>query len=100
MEKVVMEIHVPRWVKEEKKEGDIVRSLLFEASAKMEYYRSRISVFEKKHEMFYERFEKKIKEAKKEDFEGWDDLVMWEGFHLAYCEWKERFEGLKECMKS
>lgn len=100
METVTMEIRVPRWVKEEKGENDIVRSLLFEASGKMEYYRSRMLGFEKKYGMSYERFEKKIEGAKKEDCKEWDDLVTWEGFHQAYCEWKERYEGLKECTRS
>lgn len=99
METVAMEIHVPRWVKEEKGEVDIVRSLLFGASAKMEYYQSRMLVFENKYGMPYEKFEKKIKQAKEENFEGWDNLITWEGFHQAYCEWKERYEGLKECMR-
>ena len=100
METVAMEIRVPRWVKDEKGEGDIVRSLLFEASAKMEYYRSRMLGFEKSYGMPYERFEEKIKKAKEENFEEWDNFITWEGFHHAYCEWKERYEGLKECMRS
>ncbi|MBU1698477.1 MAG: hypothetical protein KKD21_15790, partial [Proteobacteria bacterium] len=87
METVAMEIHVPRWVKEERGEVDIVRSLLFEAATKMEYYRSRMLAFEKKYRMSYERFGEKIKKAEDEDFEEWDDLVVWEGFHQAYCEW-------------
>lgn len=95
METVAMEIHVPRWVKEEKGESNIVRSLFFEAFAKMEYYRSRMLGFEKKYGMSYERFEERIKGDKKEDFEKWDDFVVWEGFHQAYCEWKERYEEPK-----
>ncbi|MBU1487363.1 hypothetical protein KKH56_04860 [bacterium] len=100
METVSMEINVPRWVKEEKGGADIVRSLLFEAATKAEYYRSRMLSFEKKYGATYEGFEQKIKKAKEEAFEEWDDLVVWEGFHQAYCEWKERYEGLKECMSS
>jgi len=98
METVTMEIQVPRWVKEEKGGTDIVRSLLFEASTKMEYYRSRMLSFEKKYGMPYERFEEKIKKAKEENFEEWDNFIIWEGLHQAYCEWKERYAELKECM--
>lgn len=99
MQKVAMEIHVPKWVKEEKGEIDIIQSILFEASAKMEYYRSKILIYEKKYKMSYEKFEEKIKKDKKENFEQWDDFIIWEGFHQVYCEWKERYEDLKECMK-
>ncbi len=100
MQSITMEIHVPKWVKEEKGENDIIRSLLFEASTKMEYYRGRVLVFEKKHGISYERFEEKIKKDKKENFEEWDNLITWEGFHQAYCEWGRRCEELKECMIS
>lgn len=97
---VTMEIHVPIWVKREKGVNDILRNLLFEAYAKMEYYQSRMLSFERKYGVSFIKFEKKIKEAKKENFEMWDDLIIWEGFYQAYNEWKQRYKDIKECMKS
>jgi len=100
METVTMELHVPRWVKEERGEINIIRSLLFDAATKLEYYRSRTLAFEKKYGLPYEKFEEKIKKDKKENFEEWDDFIIWEGFHQAYREWEKRYEELKECMSS
>ncbi|MFH1859681.1 MAG: hypothetical protein ABH870_01510 [bacterium] len=99
METAIMELHVPKWVKEEKGEVDIIRSLSFGAFAKMEYYQSRMLSFEKKYGMPYERFEKRMKNAKEEHLEEWDNFIIWEGFHQAYCEWQERYNGLKKCMR-
>lgn len=56
--------------------------------------------FEKKYGVLFIKFEKNIKEAQKENFEMWDDLIVWEGFYQAHNEWKQKYTELKECMKS
>jgi len=32
-------------------------------------------------------FKKKVEQSKKEIFTAWDDLLLWEGYELAYKEW-------------
>jgi hypothetical protein len=89
---VVMKIKVPDWVPGEVGEKDITRMLASEALAKMEYYKSRSSAFERKYKTTFEKFEKKVKSAQKEDTAKWDDLITWEAYHTAYLEWKKKYE--------
>ena len=49
--------------------------------------------------MDFASFKKKVEEAKQEVFTEWDDIVVWEGYDLAYKEWKRKYEELKGCME-
>ena len=55
-------------------------------------------MFESKYGTDYTSFKKKI-ERGDESFQGWDDLLLWEGFLLAYREWSIKYKNLKLCMK-
>ena len=39
--------------------------------------------------------DKKELESKEENFEWWDDLILWEGYEKAYKEWKHKYEEIK-----
>lgn len=77
---------------------EIVGLLTEKAFSKAEYYHSRYKEMEEKHGMEFESFKRKV-ETSKEDFSWWDDLLMWEGYELAYKEWKKKYEELRDCMK-
>lgn len=65
-----------------------------EALTKMEVYKARSGVFEKKYRMVFESFKKKVETTPKEDFEKWDDLIEWDANHAAFLEWKKKYEDL------
>ena len=69
--------------------------LLDKALSKAEYYKSNCKEFEDKYNMDFASFKKKVEEAKQEVFTEWDDIVVWEGYELAYKEWKRKYEELK-----
>ncbi|MEW6103735.1 MAG: hypothetical protein AB1630_08005 [bacterium] len=99
MNTVTMTIDVPKWVKETKQSMDFISQLKFEALAKMEYYQSKLIRFERKYGSKFEEFKKKIDTEEKENFEEWDDFIIWEAFYQAYQEWFKRYKELEECMK-
>lgn len=35
-------------------------------------------------------FRKRVQESDQEVFSEWDDLIVWEGYQLAYEEWAKR----------
>lgn len=96
---VVMKIKVPEWVPGEIGEKAINKMLASESLAKMEYYRTRAAVFEKKYKTTFEKFEEKLKASKKEDTAKWDDLISWEAYHTACLEWKKKYEELLACSR-
>jgi len=73
--------------------------LLDKALSKAEYYNSKCKELEDKYNMDFASFKKKVEEAKQEVFTEWDDIVVWEGYDLAYKEWKRKYEELKGCME-
>ena len=78
---------------------EIVALLLDKALSKAEYYESKSKELEEKYNMDFASFKKKVEEAKQEVFTEWDDIVVWEGYDLAYKEWKRKYEELKGCME-
>ncbi|MDO8726133.1 MAG: hypothetical protein Q7J35_08705 [Candidatus Methanoperedens sp.] len=78
---------------------EIVALLLDKALSKAEYYQSKCKEFEDKYNMDLASFKKQGEEAELEVFTEWDDIVVWEGYELAYKEWKRKYEGLKGCME-
>ena len=60
----------------------------------MEFYRSKCKQFEEKYGKSLEDFKKEL-ESKEENFEWWDDFILWEGYEEAYKEWKHKYEEIK-----
>lgn len=75
--------------------SEILNMLMNKAINKMEYYRTRCSEMEKKYGMDFDAFQKKVNGEEKEVCSEWDDLILWEGYHYAYKEWKTKYEGKK-----
>ncbi len=77
---------------------EIVGLLAEKAFGKAEYYRSKCKEMEDKKETDFESFKKQT-ESSEENFSRWDDLLIWEGYELAYKEWKKKYEELRDCME-
>lgn len=73
---------------------DMVRD---KALTKMTYYLSRCNEMEQKYRMGFLAYKKKVNHSKKENFSHWDDLILWEGYFLAYKEWCEKLKELTQC---
>ncbi len=58
---------------------------------KAEYYRSNCQEMEQKYRADFADFKKKVEESEEEIFSEWDDLMIWEGYHLGYREWLKRY---------
>ena len=76
----------------------ILALLIDKALGKKDLYQSKIKLFESKYGADYASFRKKI-DNEDENFQEWDDLILWEGYLLAYREWNEKYKDLKLCMK-
>jgi len=76
---------------------DIVAMLLNKALAKRDFFGSKIKLLESKYGADFVAFKRKSEEGE-ENFEEWDDLLLWEGYVLAYREWEKKYEDLKRCM--
>jgi len=85
---------LPKWVTEltpQPKEylTGILRSVVF---AKMKEYERHMQVLESKYKISFSQFEKKVKSQKKENFELWDDYIVWKGLYEAYEKWHKRYQ--------
>lgn len=76
---------------------EIVGMVMDKAVTTSEYYRSRCKEFEQKYGMGFSAFKKKVESAKTENTAEWDDMLVWEGFELAYAEWKNKSKELRKC---
>jgi len=76
---------------------EIVCMVRDKAMTMAEYYRSRCKEFEQKYGAGYDAFKKKVESAKTENTSEWDDLLVWEGFVLAYAEWNNKSKELRKC---
>lgn len=66
---------------------------------KADYYVTRCKEFEGKYGMDFTTFKKKVEESEEEVLSEWDDLLLWEGYELAYREWQDKHEELKNCIR-
>lgn len=66
---------------------------------KIEFYRSRLRQMESKYKMTFQEFKKRVDESEDEAFSDWDDLILWEGYHLGFQEWSNKNRDILECMK-
>ncbi|AEH45883.1 hypothetical protein Thein_2032 [Thermodesulfatator indicus DSM 15286] len=89
-----MTIKVPKTAVKDLKDKEILFFLLDKALSKLEFYRSKCKQFEKKYGTTLEKFRQKI-EIEEENFEWWDDFILWEGYEKAYQEWKRKYEEIK-----
>lgn len=76
---------------------EIVDMVMDKAVTIAEYYRSRCKEYEQKYGMRFKTFKTRVESAGTEHTPEWDDLLVWEGFELAYHEWKSKSEELQAC---
>lgn len=81
--------------KEELIEG-VVHSF---ALAKMWEYKNEMKEFEQKYGGGFDDFKRKFEKSKKENFEEWDDLIIWGGLNRGFKLWEKRVQGYKKCSK-
>lgn len=74
--------------------SEIYSILIDKAISKIMYYKSKEGLFEHKYKMSIDVFKQKV-ENENENFEFYDDLIIWEGYHLARIEWENRYKELK-----
>jgi len=60
-----------------------------QAKNKSEQYSKKIKECEKKYKMDFSDFEAKINSASEENFEEWDDYILWESYVKAYQYWSK-----------
>jgi len=87
-------VSLPSWIGKEEAQTEVTQNLRAHALLKMEFYRSRMKLFEAKYATTFSRFQRRVTKSSKEDFSVWDDLMEWEAFHRGYQEWKKRHAEL------
>jgi len=90
-------VKIPPSMASEVNGPEIVEMLLDKALGKREFFGSKIKVFESKYGTDFATFKKRT-DLGDEKFDEWDDLLIWEGYVLAYQEWSRKYEDLKRCM--
>ena len=90
-------LRIPPSIAADIKNSEIVALLLDKALGKRDFYKSKIRLFESKYGTNFASFKRKTENGD-ESFEEWDDLLLWEGFLLAYDEWAKKYEDLRLCM--
>lgn len=72
-------------------EHEALRSLVHnQAANKVNHYAKKIGQMEKKYAMKFSEFEKMIHaKTDDEDFEAWDDFILWESYVKAYQYWEK-----------
>ncbi len=93
-----VKLKLPGNIVESLAKNEIISLLLDKAYNKTEYYLTRCQEMEQKYGKPFADFKKQVEESKEEVFEEWDDLIEWEAYELAYKDWKEKYEELKNCM--
>ncbi len=91
-------VSLPQRIAETTSDSEIINLLLDRAMSKAEYFRSKSCLYQSAHGVSLDEF--KIRsEVSPESFSAWDDLLVWEGYELAYREWQGRYEELLKCLK-
>ena len=91
-------IRLPKVVADIVSAKEIVALLTDKALSKAEYYQSRCQEMEQKHRTYLADFRKKVEDSEEEIFSEWDDLIVWEGYHLGRREWVRKYKELKNCI--
>jgi len=89
-------ITLPKWIQEITPRPEKYLKSLFKTMAflKMKEYQKQIQPYQEKYRFSFNQFEKKVKSQKKENFEIWDDYLVWKGLHQAYQKWLKRYHEL------
>lgn len=87
-------VTIPKWIREispqpQKYLREIFKSLAF---LKMKEYERQLQPYQKKYKITFEQFEKKVKSQRKENFQLWDDYLIWKGIYQAYQKWLKRYK--------
>lgn len=74
-----------------KDEQEALKRLVHDqAEQKIDYYNKKISEMEQKYGMNFSVFEEKINsKTGEEDFEEWDDFIIWESYVKAFQYWEQ-----------
>ncbi len=64
---------------------------------KIEEYKNAITFFQKKYEMTFKQFERKLKNSKTEKFEFEDDLLEWRFASEAVSMYEKELTALEKC---
>lgn len=62
------------------------------AFLKMKEYERQAESFRSRYKTSFRAFEKKIKSRKREDFNAWDDYIVWKGVEAASEKWRNRYK--------
>lgn len=89
----IQTITLPSWLKEISPQPKIYLKRLLKSSAfvKMQEYKKKLQIYEIKYRTQFDEFEKKVKSLNKENFEMWDDYIIWQGLNKAYEKWQKRY---------
>jgi Arc/MetJ-type ribon-helix-helix transcriptional regulator len=84
-------VHIGLYKNEKEALIDLIRE---QAEKKIDFYKQKIREMEEKYGIPFVEFEDKIKKRKeKENFEEWDDYVLWEGFEKSLGYWMQVLDG-------
>lgn len=94
--KSALKLNIPGWIKElspapKKYLAHVLKTMAF---SKMQEYQRKEEPFREKYQQDFSNFEKKVKKLSKEDFEKWDDYVVWKGIHQAQKKWRKRYQSM------
>ena len=88
-------VALPEWIGRDEAQREVVRDLRARALVKVEFYRSKLKLFEAKYKTTFPRFRRRVDHAAREDLAAWDDMIELEAYHRAYQEWKKRHAELR-----
>lgn len=77
------------------RKSDIANSILMEYLGEFSVAKDKISYFIKKYKMTFNRFEKKVLNAKREEFAAWDDYIEWKGYNSVYNDLDTKIKDIK-----
>ncbi len=89
-------VALPTWIGKEAAQEEVVRDLRARTLLKMEFYRSKLKLFEAKYATTFARFQRRVERASQEDPAVWDDLIEWEAYQRGYQEWKRCHAELRQ----
>jgi hypothetical protein len=92
-------LRLPEDLIEKATSKEIIRMLADKALGKLEYYKSKREMFENKYKKDFAAFKSVSEKSNTENFSEFDDMIMWEGFDLAYREWEHKYSELKGCLE-
>lgn len=76
-----------------------IEMLFLQARSKLSEYKSQIEEFEKKYNMPFELFQKKIQQmVNEEDFDEEDDLMEWQYAYENKQYWQKKIKELERCL--